>query len=186
MNDQKIIELFWERHESAISATAEKYGKYCHTVAYNILFNHFDAEECVNDTYLGAWNSIPPQKPGNLTAFLGKIARNLDINRYKRQSAAKRGKGQVEIVLSELENCIPDIKGIEEAVDEAHLVAVINRFLYAQHKTKRNLFVQRYWYMYPIREIAEMHDMSESKVKSILYRMRVELKTNLEKEEIYL
>lgn len=77
MNDQKIIELFWERHESAISVTAEKYGKYCHTIAYNILFNHFDAEECVNDTYLGAWNSIPPQKPGNLTAFLGKIVRNL-------------------------------------------------------------------------------------------------------------
>ena len=155
-------------------------------IAYNILFNHFDAEECVNDTYLGAWNSIPPQKPGNLTAFLGKITRNLAINRYKRQSAAKRGNGQVEIVLSELENCIPDVSGVETAMDEAHLVAVINNFLRAQHKTKRNLFVQRYWYMYPVREIAEMHDMSESKVKAILYRMRVDLKKNLEKEEIYL
>lgn len=105
MNDQKIIELFWERHENAISVTAGKYGKYCHTIAYNILFNHFDAEECVNDTYLGAWNSIPPpQKPGNLTAFLGKIARNLAINRYKRQSAAKRGNGQVE---KESKSCLP-------------------------------------------------------------------------------
>lgn len=92
----------------------------------------------------------------------------------------------MEIVLSELENCIPDISGVETAMDEAHLVAVINNFLRAQHKTKRNLFVQRYWYMYPVREIAEMHDMSESKVKAILYRMRVELKKNLEKEEIYL
>lgn len=92
----------------------------------------------------------------------------------------------MEIVLSELENCIPDVSGVETAMDEAHLVAVINNFLRAQHKTKRNLFVQRYWYMYPIREIAEMHDMSESKVKAILYRMRVDLKKNLEKEEIYL
>lgn len=186
MNDQRIIELFWERHESAISVTADKYGKYCHTIAYNILYNYFDAEECVNDTYLGAWNGIPPQKPKNLAAFLGKITRNLAINRYNRHKTSKRGNGQIEIVLSEVENCIPDIKGIEQAMDEEHLVAVINRFLRAQHKTKRKLFVQRYWYMYPIREIAEMHNMSESKVKTILYRMRVELKQNLEKEEIYL
>lgn len=186
MDDKRIIELFWERHESAISVTADKYGKYCHTIAYNILFNHLDAEECVNDTYLGAWNGIPPKKPDNLTAFLGKITRNLAINRYNRHNTSKRGKGQIEIVLSEVENCIPDIKGVEQALDEAHLVSVINRFLRAQHKTKRNLFVQRYWYMYPIREISEMHNMSESKVKSILYRMRVELKQNLEKEEIYL
>lgn len=90
MNDQKIIELFWERHESAISVTAEKYGKYCHTIAYNILFNHFDAEECVNDTYLGAWNSIPPQKPGNLTAFLGKspaISPSIAISGNRLQNA---------------------------------------------------------------------------------------------------
>ena len=186
MNDHEIIALFFERQENAISATAEKYGKYCHAIAYNILFNHLDAEECVNDTYLGAWNGIPPQKPSNLTAFLGKITRNLAINRYKYHSAVKRGSGQIEIVLSEIENCIPNIKGIEETLDEAHLVAVINRFLHAQNKTKRNVFVQRYWYMYPICEIATMHDMSESKVKSILYRMRIELKQNLEKEGIVL
>ena len=88
--------------------------------------------------------------------------------------------------MSELENCMPDISGVETTMDEAHLVAVINNFFRAQHKTKRNLFVQSYWYMYPVREIAEMHDMSESKVKAILYRMRVDLKKNLEKEEIYL
>ena len=186
MDDKQIVELFFERDEQALRAVEQKYGGLCFCVANNILHSRSESEECVNDTYLGAWNSIPPQKPGNLTAFLGKITRNLAINRYKRQSAAKRGNGQVEIVLSELENCIPDISGVETAMDEAHLVALINNFLRAQHKTKRNLFVQRYWYMYPVREIAEMHDMSESKVKAILYRMRVDLKKNLEKEGIYL
>ena len=110
MNDQEIIALYWAKEERAISATAEKYGSYCHTIAYNILYDRFEAEECVNDTYLGAWNSIPPQRPNRLAAFLGKITRNLALNRYKRNHAAKRGGGQVEIALSELENCIPDVK----------------------------------------------------------------------------
>ena len=97
MNDQEIIALFWARQESAISATADKYGRYCHSIAYNILYNHFDAEECVNDTYLGAWNSIPPQKPNNLSAYLGRITRNFALNRYKRNTVAKRGSGEVEV-----------------------------------------------------------------------------------------
>ena len=91
MNDHEIIALFFARQENAISATADKYGNYCHAIAYNILFNNSDAEECVNDTYLGAWNSIPPQKPNNLAAYLGKITRNLALNRYKRNTVAKRG-----------------------------------------------------------------------------------------------
>ena len=186
MNDQEIIALYWAKQERAISATAEKYGSYCHTIAYNILYDHFDAEECVNDTYLGAWNSIPPQRPNRLTAFLGKITRNLALNRYKHNKAAKRGGGQVEIALSELENCIPDIKGVEQIVEEALLVSVINRFLYAQAKTKRNIFVLRYWYLYSIRDIADMYGERESKVKAILFRMRNELKKILEMEEFYL
>ena len=186
MNDQEIIALYWAKQERAISATAEKYGSYCHTIAYNILYDNFDAEECVNDTYLGAWNSIPPQRPNRLTAFLGRITRNLALNRYKHNKAAKRGGGQVEIALSELENCIPDIKGVEQIVEEALLVSVINRFLYAQAKTKRNIFVLRYWYLYSIRDIADMYGERESKVKAILFRMRNELKKILEKEEFYL
>jgi len=186
MNDQEIIALYWAKQERAISATAEKYGSYCHTIAYNILYDHFDAEECVNDTYLGAWNSIPPQRPNRLTAFLGRITRNLALNRYKHNKAVKRGGGQVEIALSELENCIPDIKGVEQIVEEALLVSVINRFLYAQAKTKRNIFVLRYWYLYSIRDIADMYGERESKVKAILFRMRNELKKILEKEEFYL
>lgn len=145
-----------------------------------------DSEECVNDTYLGAWNSIPPQKPNRLLAFLGKITRNLALNRYKRNRAAKRGNGQVEIALSELENCVPDIKGVDEITEEAVLVSVINRFLYAQAKTKRNVFVLRYWYFYSVRDIAITYNLTESKVKTILFRMRNELKKILEKEEIYL
>ena len=121
MNDQEIIALYWAKQERAISATAEKYGSYCHTIAYNILYDHFEAEECVNDTYLGAWNSIPPQRPNRLAAFLGKITRNLALNRYKRNHAAKRGRGQVEIALSELENCIPDVKGVEQEIGRAHV-----------------------------------------------------------------
>lgn len=121
-----------------------------------------------------------------MTAFLGRITRNLALNRYKHNKAAKRGGGQVEIALSELENCIPDIKGVEQIVEEALLVSVINRFLYAQAKTKRNIFVLRYWYLYSIRDIADMYGERESKVKAILFRMRNELKKILEKEEFYL
>ena len=186
MNDQEIIALYWAKEERAISATAEKYGGYCHTIAYNILYDHFEAEECVNDTYLGAWNSIPPQRPNRLAAFLGKITRNLALNRYKRNHAAKRRGGQVEIALSELENCIPDVKGVEQVAEEALLVSVINRFLVAQAKTKRNIFSLRYWFLYSIRDIADMYGESESKIKALLFRMRNELKKYLEKEEIYL
>ena len=102
MRDHEIIELYWARNESAIAATAEKYGSYCHTIAYNILRNKEDAEECANDTYLGAWNSIPPQRPNRLSIYLGKITRNLALNRYKRYTAEKRGHGQVVLALSEL------------------------------------------------------------------------------------
>lgn len=184
MDDGKIIALYWAKDEGAISATAEKYGRYCHTVAYNILYNYFDAEECVNDTYLGAWKSMPPHRPDNLTAFLGRITRNLALNRYKRNAAAKRGGGQIEVALSELENCIPDGTGVEQAAEEALLASLINRFLYAQPRKKRNIFVRRYWYLYPIRDIAQSYGASEGKIKALLFRMRNDLKKFLEKEGI--
>ena len=186
MNDKEIIALFWAREESAISATAEKYGSYCHTIAYNVLRSRLDAEECVYDTYLGAWNSIPPHRPDDLSAYLGKITRNLALNRYKRDSAAKRGFGQVEIALSELENCIPDKTDTEQVVEESFLTSILNKFLYAQPKLRRNIFISRYWYLYSIREIAELYGLSESKVKVLLFRMRNELKKYLEKESIYI
>ena len=161
MKDHEIIELYWARNESAITATTEKYGNYCHTIAYNILRNKEDAEECANDTYLGAWNSIPPQRPSRLSIYLGKITRNLALNRYKRYT-------------------------VEQTIEENELAAAIDRFLYAKPKLNRNIFVRRYYHLYAIRDIADAYGMSESKVTSLLFRMRNELRRFLEKEGIML
>lgn len=184
MKDHEIIDLYWKRLENAISATAEKYGKYCHSISYNILHSREDAEECVNDTWLGAWKSMPPQRPECLSAYLGKITRNLSLNRFKQYNAQKRGLGQTELVLSELEDCIPARTDVEQAVEEMILVKSINQFLWEQPEQKRNLFIRRYWYLSPIREIAENYGMSESKVSSLLFRMRNKLREHLEKDGI--
>lgn len=186
MKDHEIIDLYWERKENAISETAKKYGKYCHSISYNILHNNEDAEECVNDTYLGAWKSMPPQRPDRLSTYLGKITRNLSLNRFKQYTAEKRGLGQTELVLSELEDCIPAETSVEQIIDEMVLVKSINQFLRGHPEQKRNIFIRRYWYLSPIRDIAENYSMSESKVASILFRMRNELKTHLEQEGITL
>ena len=186
MKDREIIELYWMRNEGAITATAEKYGSYCHTIAYNILRNKEDAEECANDTYLGAWNSIPPQRPSRLSIYLGKITRNLALNRYKRYTAEKRGHGQVVLALSELEACVPSETPVEQTIEENELAAAIDRFLYAKPKLNRNIFVRRYYHLYAIRDIADAYGMSESKVTSLLFRMRNELRRFLEKEGIML
>lgn len=186
MKDHEIIDLYWERKENAISETAKKYGKYCHSISYNILHNNEDAEECVNDTYLGAWKSMPPQRPDRLSTYLGKITRNLSLNRFKQYTAEKRGLGQTELVLSELEDCIPAETSVEQIIDEMVLVKSINQFLRERPEQKRNIFIRRYWYLYPIRDIAENYGMSESKVASMLFRMRNELKTHLEQEGITL
>lgn len=184
--DSEIVGLYWARSEAAIAASAEKYGGYCHTIAYNILHNDADAEECVNDTWLGAWKSIPPQRPDCLRAYLGKITRNFSLNRFKRYHAEKRGFGQVALALSELQDCIPDETDMEQAAEASTLVEAVNRFLYAQPERKRNIFIRRYWYLCPIRQIAAHYGLSESKVTSLLFRMRKELKAQLETEGITL
>lgn len=186
MNDKEIIDLYWERNEAAIAATAEQYGSYCHAISYNILHSNEDAEECVNDTYLRAWKSLPPQHPDRLSTYLGKITRNLSLDRFKQYNAEKRGRGQAALMLSELDDCIPAEKDVEQSVDEMVLVEALNQFLYAQPERKRNIFIRRYWYLYPIRDIAENYGMSESKTASLLFRMRNELKEHLEKEGIIL
>lgn len=186
MKDNTIIDLYWKRDENAIAATAAQYGCYLHSISYNILHNTEDAEECVNDTYFGAWKSIPPQRPGCLSAYLGKITRNLSLNRLKQYTAQKRGLGQTELVLSELEDCIPAETNVEQVMDEMILVRSINQFLYGQSEQKRNIFIRRYWYLYPIRDIAGTYGMSESKTASLLFRMRNDLKKHLEKEGITL
>ncbi len=184
MEDRDIIQLYWQRKEEAIAATAEKYGSFCHSISYRILGSHQDAEECVNDAWLGAWRSIPPQRPDPLSTYLGKIVRNLSLNRFKRYSTQKRGKGQTLLVLSELDDCIPDENGLEQMVERHILAEAIQRFLQAQPEQKRSIFIRRYWHLYPIREIAAVFGFSESKIASILLRMRRELKKHLQKEGI--
>ena len=186
MEDQQIIELFNEHSETAISETAKKYGKYCYTIAYHILYNEQDSEECVNDTYFKTWEAIPPQYPNKLAAFLGKITRNIALNRYRYYIRQKREKNQVTLALEELQECIPDSNSIEQAIEEKYLIEVINRFLYDLPKEKRMIFLRRYWYLSSIQEIAGDYEMSESKVKMTLLRVRNKLKQLLEKEGIIL
>ena len=140
----------------------------------------------MNDTYMGAWKSIPPQRPNRLATYLGKITRNLAINRFRQYNTQKRGRGQTELVLSELEDCIPSEVYVERHLEEMALVQAIERFLYAQPIQKRNIFIRRYWYLTPIREISQVYGMSESKVASLLFRMRSSLKKQLEKDGIFL
>lgn len=186
MKDAEIVELYWNRNEAAIAATAESYGNYCYSIAYHILQSPEDAQECVNDTYWKAWLSIPPQRPSRLTTYLGKITRNLSLDRLKRLNAQKRGKGQTELALKELESCIPVANGLDQIVDEIVLTSAINQFLRQQPKTERNIFVGRYWHLYSIADLAQAYGMRASKVASLLFRMRNKLKTYLEKEGIYI
>ena len=186
MKDEEMVGLYWMRSEDAVAATAEKYGNYCYSIAFSILHNAEDAEECVNDAYLAAWNSIPPHRPERVAAFLGKITRNVSLNRWKQYNAQKRGEGQTELALSELEECIPAKTGLEQAVEDELLTWSIEKFLYSQPRLKRNLFIRRYWYISSIQELADEYGMSESKVKSLLFRMRKKLKHHLAKEDIIL
>ena len=184
MDDQKIISLFWMRSEDAIAAASEQYGAYCRSIAHRILQNEADVEECLNDTWMGAWNAIPPCRPNSLSVFLGKMTRNFALNRVKYETAQKRGEGETALVLSELEDCIPSENGVEEQFDEMLLIGAIEDFLRKQTKEKRQIFVQRYWFMMPVKEIANTYGMREGKIHSMLFRMRNELKLYLEKEGI--
>ncbi len=186
MDDEKIIALYWDRSEEAISQTSEKYGRYCRAVAYSILKSDEEAEECTNDTYLRAWNAIPPAKPNNLRTFLGKITRNLSLNRWEKLSAEKRGGGEVSVVLDELAECVPSSDDTESAAEDALIRDALDRFLKGLPRETRKIFVRRYWYMSPIKEIAEDFGFTENKVSVALYRTREKLRKTLEKEGILL
>ena len=186
MEDNQIVELYWARSESAITETADKYGRYCYSIAFNILHGREDSEECVNDTYLSAWNSMPDQRPNKLRAFLGRITRNLSLKRWETYDAAKRGAGQVPLVLDELQECIPARESTEQAIDAMALAELINGFLSTTSEEKRKIFMRRYWYLSPVKEIAKDFTLSESKVKMSLLRTRNELKQYLEKEGVEL
>ncbi len=186
VKDEEIIALYWERNETALSETKEKYGNYCFSISYNILNSWEDAEECLNDTWQRVWNSIPPQIPERLSVYLGKITRNLSLNRLKQCKTAKRGKGQRDLTLAELQECIPDGQCVERTVEDKRITEVIERFLYDQPQLKRRLFVRQYWYLDSIADMARRFGMTESKVTSVLFRMRKELKAQLQKEDISL
>ena len=181
MEDSKIIQLYWDRDESAIPATSEKYGAYCTTIARNILKNEEDTEECVNDTYLYAWNAIPPQRPSVLSAFLGRITRNLSFNRYKLLHTQKRGGGELPLILSELGDCVSGKESVEQEIDRKELLSEINGFLAGLSKEKRQMFVRRYWYAESVRELAKRYDVSEGSVTMALKRVREQLKEVLTK-----
>lgn len=182
MEDEKIIELFWNRSESAISETAQKYGNYCYSIAYNILTNSEDAEESVSDTYMAAWKAMPPRRPSILATFLGKITRHLSIDRWRSRNRYKRGGGEIVLALEELEDCIADSQTVEMALERKQLAVVFNRFLDSLPETERRVFLCRYWYLDPIADIAGYYGFSVSKVTSMLHRTRKKLRTTLEKE----
>lgn len=185
MEDEHIVDLYWKRSERAITETASRYGKYCYSIAYNILADHNDAEECVSDTYLGAWNSMPPHRPKELSTFLGKIARRTAIKKWQRQYAAKRGGGKIAIALEELEECIPSSQSVEQEIEAAELRRMVNEFVRSLPQTERNVFVCRYWYLDAISDICLQFGFSQSKVKSMLQRTRKKLQIYLRKEGIY-
>lgn len=181
MPDDRIVALYWARSESAITETAAKYGGYCRSIAYNILFDAQDAEESVNDTYLDAWDSMPPHKPDILSTFLGKITRRISIDRWRYLHAEKRGGGQMPAVLEELSDCAsPD--DVESAIEESEMARLIRVFLDALPLPERRVFLCRYWYMEPVADIARAHGFSVSKTASMLHRTRGKLRELLESE----
>ena len=175
MDDAKIVQLYWDRDERAIPAAADKYGNYCTSIAKNILGNHEDAEECVNDTYMNAWSSMPPHRPRILSVFLGKIVRNLSFNRYKHNTADKRGGGELPAVLDELADLVSGTDDIEQEIEYKELVKSIDAFLDTLSPEKRSIFISRYWYTDSVSEIAKRHGMNEGAVSMTLNRLRRQL-----------
>ena len=181
MDDAAIVSLYWQRNEDAIRETKGKYGAYLGKIAWNILANREDSEESVNDTYLHAWNSMPPQKPAALSTYLGKLTRQLSIDLYRRRNRVKRGGSEYALSLTELEDCVSGAT-TEEEVELRLLAEAMGRYLRGLSPAARTTFLRRYYFMDPLREIAAGQGFTESKVKSMLYRTRQGLREYLEKE----
>ena len=183
MEDAAIVSLYWARDERALSESSEKYGTFCAGIAHGILKNPEDAEECVNDTWLRAWDAIPPARPSPLRAFLGRITRNLSFDRWRAARAAKRGGGQTEALLDELSECLPG-GTVEQDFDARRTAAAISRFLRTEPPLRRQLFLRRYWYGDSVAELAARFRMREGTVKSTLARLRTRLQAALGREGI--
>lgn len=179
MDDNRIIDLYFKRSEEAVKETQAKYGKQCSVIAYNILHSKEDSEECVNDTWFKAWNTIPPQKPNRLAVFLGRITRNLAIDRYRTQRREKRGSGEIAVCLDELAECV----GYEETFPEGpSLKEALRQFLNQQTAQAKKIFMLRYWYVFSIKEISEKTNLTEGAVKMSLHRTRTALRIYLDNE----
>lgn len=185
MDDNSIICLFFSRNENAVSETQNKYGGYIRTLAFNITEKIEDAEECENDTYIKLWNSIPPENPLNFKAYIGRIARNCALSRFRYQNAAKRDIG-ISVILSELEDCIPSSFSVEDEVDAKELSSLISSWLYALTEENRVLFIRRYWYGESLKDLALRSGMSVSKLTSRMFSLRKQLKKELEQKGVYL
>ena len=182
MEDYQIVELYWQKNADAISETSSKYGGYCFAIADHILNNTEDSEECVNDTWLNAWNAMPPQKPNVLRMFLAKITRNLSVNRFKARSAEKRGGGEILLVLDELADCLAGETDVEREYEGRELEQCIRRFVRGLPERDGNVFVRRYFFTEPVAAVAERYGLTENNVMVILSRTRKKLRLKLAKE----
>ncbi len=182
MEDSQIVGLYWERNEKAIEQTQLKYGKYLSKIAYNILADREDTRESVNDTYLAAWNSMPPHKPDILSIYLGKLTRRISIDLFRKRTSQKRGAGEYALSLDELGDCITGGDTTSQEVEAKLLAQAIANYLQTQSQETRHVFIGRYYYMDSVKQIADYCRISESKVKILLYRARQGLRAYLEKE----
>lgn len=182
MDDAMIVSLYWDRNEQAIKETESKFGSYCHAIANRILTDKEDADESVNDTWLAAWESIPPHRPSVLATYLGKLTRRISLNRWRARNRDKRGGGEVALSLDELAECISDRQNVERTMELSELTKALNSFLADLPTTERDVFVCRYWFLASVREIGEKFALSEAKTKSMLFRTRKKLLVYLEKE----
>lgn len=182
-DDNKIVELYWERREEAIKETALKYGRLCTHIAKNILLSCEDSEECVNDTYFAVWNAIPNERPNRFSAFISRITRNLALKKYEYISAAKRNPIAITS-LEELGDCVSGTESPESEIESRRIEITIDKFLWRQSEEKRTVFIRRYWYFDSIENICENTGFTQSKVKSMLYEMRRKLRKYLESEDI--
>lgn len=180
MEDSNIIQLFWERDEAAVSAVSKKYGRYCAAVARNMIGNEQLAEECVNDTLMGLWEAIPPNRPEHLLAFAIKITRNNAMNKVKEIRAQKRGGNELDLVLDELHDIASDYS-VEKIAEQHEVMALVNKFLGRLSERKRTVFVLRYWHCCSVSEISQAVGISEANVYNVLKRVRKKLIEYLEK-----
>ena len=185
MEDSAIVELLWQRNETAISETEEKYGTYCRTIAGRILGDEEDVRECVSDALLAVWNAIPPHSPENLRTFLGKITRRLALKKRRDITREKRGGGALDLSLEELDECVPSGSRIDDALEAEELQRIIDAFLETLPADVRRVFLRRYWYFDSVEAIAGRYGYGESRVKMMLKRARDKLAVRLEKEGIF-